>query len=188
MTPRDRRALRLGFAAVGLALAARLGVIAAARVWDARERLDARVELLARMRADLREAPRLQDSAEAVRRKIGGLAGEVLAPGTEMEAAASLSSLVSMAADRGHLRVSRSETMPDSARAGPARRVSVRASLESDTGGLVGFLSALASGAAVLTVGELSVAADPPPSPSAPELLHTDVTVRGWYLPRAEPR
>lgn len=189
MTPRDRRALLLGAAALTAAVVAlRLAPLAVAQVRSARVRLEARTELLARMRADLRDAARLQDSAEVVRRRVAGLAGQVLSPGTEAEAAVSLGALVSMAAERRHVRVSRTETVADSARAGPARRVSVRAALESDTAGLLEMLGALADGPAVLTVGSLSVAADPPAAPSSPEVLHTEITVRGWYLPRASTR
>ena len=100
MTPRDRRALALGGAVIAAAVALRLVPLAVGRVQDARERLEARVELLARMRADLRDATRLQDSAEVVRRRIAGLAGQVLSPRTEVEAEASLGALVSMASER----------------------------------------------------------------------------------------
>ena len=188
MTPRDRRALVLGAAAVAAVLALRLAPMAIARVRSVRERQDARVELLARMRADLRGAAELQDSAEVVRRRVAGLAGQVLGPGTEAEAAASLGALVSMAAERRHVRVGRTEPAPDSARAGPARRVSLRAAIESDTAGLLGLLGALADGPTVLTVAALSVAADQPASPAAPEVLHGEITVRGWYLPRGDAR
>jgi type II secretion system (T2SS) protein M len=189
VTPRDRRAVLLGLACVAAAVVAlRLAPAAASRVGSARERLDARTELLARMQSDLRDAARLQDSAEVVRHRIAGLAGQLLSPGTEAEAVASLGTLVSMAAERCDVRLSRTEAVADSARAGPARRISVRAALESDTAGLLGLLGALADGPAVLTVGALSVASDPPSSPGAPELLHTEITVRGWYLPRATAR
>jgi len=80
--------------------------------------------------------------------------------------------------------VSRTEALADSAYAGRARRVSLRATLESDTAGLLGLLRALAGGPAVLMIGDLRVAADAPLAPAAPELLHTEITVRGWYLPR----
>jgi hypothetical protein len=183
VTPRDRRALALGAAVVTAAAALRLVPAAVGRVREARERLGARVELLTRMRADLRDATRLQDSAEVVRHRIAGLAWQVLSPRTEVEAEAGLGALVSMAAERNRVRLGRSEPVPDSASAGPARRVSVRAALESDAAGLLGLLGSLAGGPAVLTIGALSVVADPPSAPAAPELLRTEITVRGWYLP-----
>ena len=188
MTPRDRRALALGAAVVAAALTLRLAPLALARLQGARERLEGRVELLAHMRADLRDATRLQDSAEVVRRRIARLAGQLLSPRTEVEAAASLGALVSLAAERHHVRLGRAEAVPDSANAGPARRVSLHAALESDTAGLLGLLGALADSPAVLTISALSVVADPPSAPGAPELLHTEITVRGWYLPRAGAR
>jgi hypothetical protein len=186
MTPRDRRALLVGAATIAVAVVAlRLAPLAGKQVRSAREDLEAHAELLARMQTDVRDAARLQDSAEVVRRRMAGLAGQVLSPGNEAEAAASLGALVSMAAERQRVRVSRTEAVADSARAGLARRVSLRATLESDTAGLLGLLGALARGPAVLTVADLRVAADAPPAPAASELLHTEITVRGWYLPSA---
>jgi hypothetical protein len=152
-------------------------------VRDARDRLEARTELLGRMEADVRSTSRLEDSAAAVRTRVVALAPELLGPGGESEAVAALGALLSSAAERQRVRVSRTEAVPDSARAGPARRVSVRATLESETAGLLGMLEALARQRAVLTVGSLQIAADPPPVASAPELLHTEFTLSGWYLP-----
>jgi hypothetical protein len=186
MTPRDRWAVLAGVAAVAVAVVAlRLAPMAGAQLRSAREDLEARAGLLARMRADLRDTARLQDSAEVVRHHMAVLAGRFLSPDSQAEAATALGALVSMAAERQRVRVSRTEVVVDSAYAGLARRVSLRATLESDTAGLLRMLRVLAGGPTVLVVGDLRVAADPPPAPAAPELLHTEITVRGWYLPRA---
>lgn len=186
MTPRDRRAVLTGAAAIAVAVVAlRLAPLASGQLRGARDDLDARAGLLARMRADLRDTARLQDSAEVVRHRMAGLAGRLLSPDSQAEAATALGALVSMAAERQRVRVSRTEAIADSAYAGLARRVSLRATLESDTAGLLGLLRALAGGPAVLTVGDLRVAADAPAAQGASELLHSEVTVRGWYLPRA---
>ncbi len=185
MTPRDRRAVLTGVATIAVAVVAlRLAPMAGAQLRSAREDLEARAGLLARMRADVRDTARLRDSAEVVRRRMGGLAEQLLSPDSQAEAATALGALVSMAAERQRVRVSRTEAIADSAYAGLAHRVSLRATLESDTAGLLGMLRVLASGPAVLSVGDLRVAADAPPAPAAPELLHTEITVRGWYLPR----
>jgi Type II secretion system (T2SS), protein M subtype b len=185
MTPHDRRAVLTGVAAIAVAVVAfRLAPMAGAHLQTARENLEARAELLTRMRTDLRDTARLQDSAEVVRRRMAGLAGRLLSPDSQAEAATALGALVSMAAERHRVRVSRTEAIADSAYAGLARRVSLRATLESDTAGLLGMLRVLAGGPAVLMVGDLRVAADAPATPAAPELLHTEITVRGWYLPR----
>jgi hypothetical protein len=189
MTPRDRRAVLTGAAAIALAVVVlRLAPLASGQLRSAREDLEARGELLVHMRADVLDTGWLQDSAEVVRRRMAGLAGQVLSPGSEAEAAASLGALVSMAAERQRVRVSRTESVADSVRAGLARRVSLRATLESDTAGLLGLLGALARGPVVLTVSDLRIAADAPPEPAASELLHTEITVRGWYLPRTGTR
>lgn len=188
MTPRDRRAVLFGAAVVAVAVALRLAPVAVRQVRMAREGLEARAAILVRMRADVRDAARLQDSVKVVRSRVAGLAAKLLSQGTEAEVAASLGALVSMAAERQRVRVSRTEALADSGRAGPARRVSLRATLESDTAGLLGFLGALARGPAVLTVGDLRVAAEPPQLLTGAELLHTEITVRGWYLPPAGAR
>jgi type II secretion system (T2SS) protein M len=190
MRPRDRRALVAGGLAVGITvLALRLGPWTWNALHRSRETLEARLELLARMRSDLGAAAQLQDSGVVVRQRMATLAPRLLAPRDSTQAAMALGALVTLAAERHSVRVSRTDALADSAWAGPARRVSVRASLESDTTGLLGLLQALSQRVELLVVGDVTVVAtDPSAAPSRPEVLHTELTVQGWYLPSGSAR
>jgi hypothetical protein len=189
MTPRDRRALLSGLGIVVMAVVGlRLGPAVVSAVGNNRQDLASRAELLARMRADVRDATTLQDSADVVQKRVAALAGQLLGRGTEAQVSTSLEALISMAAEHSRVRVGSTEAVPDSTTAGAARRVSVRALVDSDTGGLLNFLLALAQESPALTVSDLQVAADLPAIPSAAEVLHSQVIVRGWYLPPAEHR
>jgi hypothetical protein len=185
VTPRDRRALQAGGAIVACAvLLLRVAPWAWSTARSSREALEARTELLARMRMDLREADHMEDSGRVVRAEMARLARAVLSGGSATEAATDLGARVSLAAERHRVRLSRTEVVADSARAGAARRVAVRATLESDTSGLLELLDALAREPAALTVEELRVAvAGSGVGPSRAEVLSTEITVRGWYLP-----
>lgn len=190
MNGRDRRALMLGGLVVGIAVA---GLRLAPWGWrsasEARAGLVARAELLGRMRAEIVSAAALEDSGAVVRDRMAALAPTLLTGGTRSEATADLGVRLSAAARRNRVKVSRSDPVPDSADAGALRRVVLRAAIESDTGGLLALLQALAQESAVLVVGELRTAvADPHVERSQPELLHTELTVQGWYLTGAKAR
>jgi hypothetical protein len=86
------------------------------------------------------------------------------------------------------MRIERTSSLPDSAGAGGLRPASLRAALEGDSRGTLGMLGALARGRVALTTTDLRItAANPAAAGAVAELLKVEVTVRGWYLPRAEP-
>jgi hypothetical protein len=118
---------------------------------------------------------------------LGGIVAlaRVLVDGhTTAEAQASLSGLVSLAANRHALRVVRLDPLPDSS-VGVFNRVAVHAELEGDIAGLGGLLKTVESGEPLLSVGALSVTTpDPRSSGKAPELLHLELDVTGYFLPR----
>ena len=186
MTPRDRRALLTGAAAIAVAVVAlRLAPLAGGQLRGARDNLDARAGLLARMRADLREhgpPAGLRRGGPAPHGWPGGTAAESGQPGGGGRSARrpGRNGGGAPAGARNPHRGDRRLGVR-----GSRRRVSLRATLESDTAGLLGLLRALADGPAVLTIGDLRVAADAPAAQGASELLHSEITVRGWYLPRA---
>jgi hypothetical protein len=186
MTERDRRALKLGAAAVAAAiLFVRVLPWAGRRALAARLELQQRAAILARARADLAETALLRDSAAALGRALVGLAPKLLTGPTAAEAAADLSGRLSHAAARNRARVERLDQMPDSATAGALRRVRVRATLETDIRGVAGALRAVEFGEAALTVTEIRIAAlDPAPSDPgrAPERLRFELTAAGWFL------
>jgi hypothetical protein len=104
------------------------------------------------------------------------------------DAAASLSGLVSLRAMDAHLRVTQLNQLPDSA-AGLFTRVFVRGTLEGDVRGLAQFIGAIESGDPILTLDQIAVVATNwnVQSATAPEVLRIEVTIHGWFLPRAVP-
>jgi hypothetical protein len=100
------------------------------------------------------------------------------------EAQASLSALVSLAANRHGLKVARLDPLPDSS-AGVFSRVTVHAELEGDVAGLAGLLRAVETSEPLLSVVSLAVSApDPYARPNTPEVLHLEIDVSGYYMPR----
>ncbi len=185
MNHRDRRALLAGGILVALAvLALRVAPWGWRRVTEARAELQARAELLARMREEVASAATLEDSATLVRGRMAALAPRLLAGGTGTEAMADLSSRVAAAADRHRVQLGRTEPASDSTERAGLHRATLRTTLESDTPGLLRLLEALANESAVLVVDDLRTAvADPHVGRERPEVLHTELTVHGWYLP-----
>ena len=184
VTARDRRAVTLGAAVlIAAVLALRVLPWSVRRVLAAGQDLRERTAVLARVRADLADAPLLQDSAGALTRAIVGLAPKLLSGDTPAEAFADLSGRVNLAASRNQAKLERTDQLPDSGVAGRLRRVRVRASLQSDIRGVTGLLRALELGETVLSVEDLRIVApDPNSGDGAPEVLRVDVTVTGWFL------
>jgi hypothetical protein len=183
MTGRDRRALVLGGLVVALALMLR-GASAAHR-WlrSEHERLAASAEVLARTQAEVKAAATLPDSAARLRERIVGLAPDILTGGSEPEAIADLTNRIGTIADDQAVKLVRAEALRDSARAGRLRRVSLRVHVESDADGTIALVRALEAGPTLLAVADLRILAADPFSPaSAPEVLRSEVTARGWFL------
>lgn len=189
MTSRDRHALVLGSSAVAVAvLLLRLGPWAWHGVTQAKEELQGKAERLAYMRAQVASARSLEDSGAVVRAGMARLAPSLLSGSTANEAVADLGTHLNVVVERARVGVRRTDPVPDSTSAGLARRVSLRASIEGDTRGLLGLLGALAEGPQLVSVHQIQVAADAVADPVRPELLHAELTVSGWYLPSATRR
>jgi hypothetical protein len=187
MTARDRRALFLGAAVI-------LGVVLLVRAlpWAARSlvRLRARVtqqsQIASSARALLAATPFMRDSLGRVLNDIVALAPKLVDGRSAAEAQASLSALVSLAANRHDLKVVRLDPLPDSS-AGVFSRANVHAEMEGDIVGLTGFLKAIETATPLLSIGALAVAApDPRANPNTPEALHLELDLSGYYLPRGE--
>ncbi|MGH7612411.1 MAG: type II secretion system protein GspM [Gemmatimonadales bacterium] len=188
MTPRDARAIQLGTAAILGALIVLRGAPAAVRgvAW-LHQRAIAQADVAARSRALLAASPATQDSLSGVLRGIVGLAPTLVDGHSAAEAAASLSGMVSHAANRHALKVLRLDPLPDST-AGVFSRVSVHAELEGDVAGAARLLRAIERGAPLLSVTALAVSAtDPWSRPGTGEVLRVEMDVTGFYLPRATP-
>lgn len=186
MNPRERQVLWIGGAVVLIAVVAlRLGPWGWRAARHIKEEHQARAELLARVRTGVEGAGALQDSSVVIKGKLLALAPKILAGNQEPEVLADLTGRLGVAAAAHRVRLSRTTALADSARAGRLRRVSIRAALEGDTRGTLGFLAALAGGPAVLTPVDLRILAPNAATPAAGfEVLQTEVTVRGWYLAR----
>lgn len=188
MRPQDRRALLIGAGIVAGAVLALRGVPA---VWgslaNARETMSGRADLLARAEADVLQADALKDSAAVIRSKVLRLAPRLLSGAREADATADLTLRLKRAAADNRVRVERTSALPDSGQAGGLRPVSLRATLEGDSRGTLALLGALARSNVVLTTTDLRITpANPAAAASVAEVLRLEMTVRGWYLPRAE--
>ncbi len=190
MNSRDRRALITGGAFVGLAiLILKLGPWVWRTVVEQRAELQARAELLERIRAEVRSAAQLEDSGIVVKGRLATLAPKLLTGRTAPEAAADLGARLATAAARHRVRVSRTDPVIDSTERRGMGPVALRVVLKSDTRGLFGLLEEVGREAAVLVIDSLRVTvADPVVPADRVELLRSDLTVGGWFLSAKESR
>jgi hypothetical protein len=186
MTPRDRRALSWG---AGLAL----GAVLVLRVlpWVIRTVraehgvLLAQRALLLDTQSIVAAAPLMEDSVRHLTHRIATLAPLLLQGQAGAEAEADLATRVSLSAERQHLTVERVVPLPDTVMraGGTLRRVTVQASLIGDTRELLALIDTLRRDPAVLTPASLRLATTNPDTPGgAPEAIHADLSVTGWYL------
>jgi len=186
MTPRDRRALIWGGGVV-------LGAVLVLRIvpWTIRGatalRAEAaeRVQTVARANEVLAGAPATRDSLADALNAVIALAPRLVDGRTAADAQASLSGLVSLAANRHALRIMRLDPLPDSTAVGVFNRVAVHVELEGDVAGLTRFLGAVERGDPLLTLAALAIqAVDPVGRPNTPEQLKIEATIAGLYLSR----
>jgi len=184
--PRDRRALLWGGAAVvGAVLVLRVLPWMVRAVTALHVEAVERVQTVARANEVLAGAPPTRDTLAQTLGAVVALAPRLIEGRTAAEAQASLSGLVSLAANRHALRVMRLDPLPDSSAEGAFNRVAVHVELEGDVAGLTRFLGAVEKGDPLLTLPALSVqATDPGGRPNAAEQFKIEATVSGLYLPR----
>ncbi len=190
MTPRDRRALRWGAIAIGIALIVLRGAPWAVRsARTTNDRIARERALLLETKALISAAPSLEDSLTHLTRRVASLAPRFLKGESGAEAQSDLADRVSVLAERGHLTVDRIVPEGDSlSRAGGAlRRVTVQATLTGDLAELIDLLDTMEHEAALITPVALRLAAADPAAPmTIPEVIRADVTVTGWYfVPRS---
>lgn len=187
MTAKDRRALLLGAAIAGTAaLLLRAAPWGAHRFGELRRTTSEREATLARARSILANRLAVRDSFEHVVAGIVGLAPHVLDGRTGVDAQASLSGLVSVAAGRHAVRLLRVDPVADTESAlGAFGRVTVHIEIESDLAGLLKLIRALETADPVLTVTSFNISA---PSQStamkSAEALRSEMNVAGYYLVR----
>lgn len=186
MTPRDRRAVILGTAILGISVVG-LRVLPAAGRWVAALRSAAREEraLLRRAQSVLGARSAVADSLHRALNAIVALAPRLVEGHTQAESQAGLTSLVSMEAGRHALKVVRLDPLPDSA-TGVFMRVALRAELEGDIAGVVGLVRRIETSDPTLSATGLRISAlDPASGKRVPEVLRVEMNVAGYYLPRA---
>jgi hypothetical protein len=188
MQLRDRRAVLWGAGLVaGGILAFRGGPAVARAITTLQSRTESQVATLGRVDDLLVREPVVRDSLSTTLRDIVALAPDLVDGSSGAAAQASLSALLSLAADRRSVKVLRIDPLPGSA-AGVLHRVALHLELEGDLAGLSRLLAGLEIGEPVLTVSTLSIeTSDPVPHPRASEVLHLTLDVTGYYLPRGGP-
>jgi|SRR5882672_572887 len=186
MTPRDRRAVRLGVIAVGVAFAVfRVAPWAVGTVHEASQRVAAERAALAETRALITAAPGLEDSLTHLTRRVASLASRFLQGESSAAAQADLANRVTVLAERSHLTVDRIVPVADSLvrSDGALHRVTVQASLSGDLAELIDLLDTMGKEVAVLTPAAVRLtAADPAAPVTQAEVIRADLTVTGWYF------
>jgi hypothetical protein len=175
---------------VVLAALVGLRAIPAAATWA--RRLDVEVassrQLVRSEREALGRAGVLEDSGAGVRARIEALAPRILTGAAESQAAADLSGRLGVLATRAKVRLERVDPVPDSSHAGPLHRLTVHATVEGDTHGVLELLRTLGADDLVLTVREMRLVAQDPSSPeNMPEVLRGELTVAAWFLTAGRP-
>jgi hypothetical protein len=186
VTTRDWRALTFGGVVVLLAIVTTRVIPAGWRsASQSVSELQIRTDLLARERAEIRDATALEDSGAKIKTRVVALAPRILPGNGPAEAMANLTNRVSVAAASQRVRIERTTPIGDSIAAGALRRVSLRVAITGDTRGTLGLLAALARGPVVLTAYDLRIVApDPGTSSNVAEALQSEFTLRGWYQQR----
>lgn len=186
MMRRDRRAMVVGGTVVVIAVLVLRVLPAGIRALRGVRRAAAEnLATAARAREVLRSAPSVHDSLLETLNGIVALAPKLVGGQSSPDAQATLSGLVNGAAASHDLKVVGLDPLADSS-VGVLVRVALHSVLEGDSRGFTGFLSEIETGDPVLTISALAVSApDPAGHPGAPEVLHIELDVSGYYLPRA---
>ena len=184
MNARERRISIIGAAIVASALGAFRAVPAAVSWWArANDELGQEVLTLERLRASVTTVDAMSRSADSVRRAFVAL-DSVLLPGkSDAEAQAGLAAHVGLADDRARAALQQSVPIPDSATAGPLRRVTARVTLMGDSRGIVNAIAFAGEDPVTMVVRQIRIVAPDPGSPDdRPETLTAELLVSGWYL------
>ena len=190
MTPRDRRAVTLGLALVGLGvLALRVVPYGATQVQALRDRVMDDAATLATARRQVAGAAGLEDSARLLRKRLDGLASALLSGRDGAEAWIDLSGRIGRAASRHGVTLIQAAPQPDTGKVGLLRRLTATAQIQSDLRGILAMVAELERDTVVLLVSELRIsAADPRALATVPEILQAELYLRSWFLPRASDR
>jgi hypothetical protein len=187
MSPRDRRALVIGLAAM-CAIVGGSRLVPRWRVWDetARSSSEALDVDVAALNARLRELPAMRDSARAVHARASTVRTRLIGAPTVGAAGARLATEIGNVADDLGIRVGAVQIRPDTLfRAGFAR-VAVTLSATGDVTHLADLLQSLESSELLLAVRELTVTpADVLAPDERPEILQFQLVVEGLAVQEA---
>lgn len=186
LSPRDRRTLLLGAAAIVAILLGSRGVPAYLR-WT-EERRAAAEEMVAeatRAENDLRVLGAMADSLEARRDRVVALGPAIVDGDSPAAAGAALSSVLASAAAGAGVRLGAVQVSADTAAAGTFRRVGARTDVTGDLSGIARFLSSLERAPELLAVREVAITQpDAGGAPDRPEALRLELSVEGLALVR----
>ncbi len=133
---------------------------------------------LDRARNLLKTANQVGDSLVAYRRAAASLDSMLIVASSAAEAAASLSGIVSEAADSSLVRITATQLRPDSVVNDGFVHVAVRVSATSDIHGLASMFSALEAGGWMIDIREFTILqSDVAANPMKPEQLRTEIVV-----------
>lgn len=147
------------------------------------ERVASERQLLAALQAELERVPGLGHEAGGLRDSLATLRSGLLRGSSDAAALADLSNrLPALMASHG--RLVRLDAVPDSALAGPLRRLRATAVVETDFEGVAGLLSLLERLPVVLVAERIAISApEPEAGPETPERLEVELALAGWFLP-----
>lgn len=183
--PTPRVVLRVTLALAGALLLVRTLPPAVAILRAARAALTADRATLAQLQADLDGMDALADTTRQLQARLLALAPALLTGRSAAEAQGDLAGRLTLATDRAGVRLTSTEPVADSLRAGDVARVAVRLRLEGDARGLAATLGALARDPGALSFDALRIVAlDPASGDAVAERLRVELVVRGWHQVR----
>lgn len=183
MTPRDRRALRNGILAVGVALGVlRIGPWVAREHGDMRDRVSRKAAAAERLSQELAMVDSIELRMASVQARMAGFPARLLSGGTDAGAAADLTMRLRAILGAEGAAVEVVRPAPDSFRVGTLARVSLDIQSLTDTPGLTGVMAHLARDSTTIVLRQLRIMALNPGPAATVESLRVNVLVAGWYL------
>ena len=183
MTPTDRRAIRVGAAAIGIALFVRITVATAHAEQALWQRIQLKALRHAGLVAELQSLDSLEKQAPEVRSAMIAMAPRLLSGESPADAVADLAARARSLIDSEGGQPERTTVTADSLQLNALKRVALEIEFLSDTPGLLAILSKLGRGTPVMSVARVRVASAG--SASAPaESLRVSLVLTGWYLGR----
>ncbi len=146
--------------------------------WETQDR----ARLLAQSRRAVANEQGLVDVATKAKVDLVALAPQLLSGETAAQASDALAGILNDVTTRANVKLTTVTAMADSTRVETLGRITVRVAVDGDIRGTVSMLEALAEEQTTLITDELHILPTAPTdvSPSA-EVLHVEMTVRGWY-------